>query len=273
MIISHFKPTETMNRIDGLFRIKRKNILSIYFTAGYPLKDSTTGIIQNLADAGADMIEIGIPFSDPLADGPVIQRSSERALKNGMSIKLLFSQLADIRKTIDIPLILMGYINPVLQFGIGNFCNRCAETGIDGVILPDLPPEIYTDSYSGIFDKYGLYNILLISPRSDSERIKMIDGISRGFVYMVSASSTTGVRGNRFSEDQKAYFRRVNEMNLSNPRLIGFGISDQESFDEACSFADGAIVGSSFIRMLGDEGVSSEGIRMFINKIRGGTNK
>jgi len=259
-----------MNRIDELFRIKRKNILSIYFTAGYPLKDSTAGIIQYLDDAGADMIEIGIPFSDPLADGPVIQRSSERALKNGMSIKLLFNQLADIRKITGIPLILMGYINPVLQFGIGNFCSRCAETGIDGVILPDLPPDIYADRYLGIFEKHGLYNIFLISPQSVSERIKMFDGISRGFIYMVSASSTTGIKG-RFSNDQKAYFRRVREMNLSNPLLIGFGISDKESFDEACRYASGAIVGSSFINMLGQQGADSAGIRRFVNEIRGDT--
>lgn len=257
-----------MNRIDTLFKTKNKNILSIYFTAGYPLIGSTVDIIRYLSHGGADMIEIGIPFSDPLADGPVIQRSSEKALKNGMNIKLLFSQLADIRKSVNIPLLMMGYINPVLKFGIDNFCNKCTETGIDGVIIPDLPPEIYADRYAELFEKNGLYNILLISPQSDPERIKMIDRISKGFIYMVSSSSTTGIRQG-FSEEQKAYFRRINEMNLTNPRLIGFGISGSGSFNEACMSAHGAIIGSSFIRMLGEKGLNRENIFNFINEIRG----
>lgn len=257
-----------MNRIDTLFTTKNKNILSIYFTAGYPLIGSTVDIIRYLSDGGADMIEIGIPFSDPLADGPVIQRSSEKALKNGINIKLLFNQLADIRKKVTIPLLLMGYINPVLKFGIDKFCGKCAETGIDGVIIPDLPPEIYSEQYAEVFEKNGLYNILLISPQSDPERIKMIDSISRGFIYMVSSSSTTGIKQG-FSEEQKAYFRRINEMNLSNPCLIGFGISDPVSFNEACKTANGAIIGSSFIRMLGERELNRENIVNFINKIRG----
>jgi tryptophan synthase alpha chain len=257
-----------MNRIDKLFQTKSKNVLSIYFTAGYPLINSTTRIIKYLSDAGADMIEIGVPFSDPLADGPVIQRSSEAALKNGMSINLLFNQLADIRKTITLPLLLMGYINPVLKFGMDNFCNKCAETGIDGVILPDLPPDIYADQYSGLFEKNGLYNILLISPQSEYERIKMIDRISRGFVYIVSSSSTTGIRRS-FSEEQISYFRRIREMKLHNPLMIGFGISDKESFDIVCREADGAIIGSAFIKMLHEKGANPEDIRRFINEIRG----
>ena len=256
-----------MNRIDKLFQKKRKDILSIYITAGYPLIDSTTEIIKYLSDSGVDMIEIGMPFSDPLADGPVIQGSSEQALKNGMSIKLLFDQLADIRKTITIPLLLMGYINPVLRFGMDNFCRKCAETGIDGVILPDLPPELYSEHYSGLFEEAGLYNILLISPQTDNERIRMIDRISRGFIYMVSSSSTTGIRRS-FSEEQIAYFRRIREMDLQNPLLIGFGISDKESFDIACREADGTIIGSAFIKMLHEKGSNFEDIRRFINEIR-----
>ncbi len=257
-----------MNRIDKLFQKKRKNILSIYITAGYPLIDSTTQIIKYLSDSGVDMIEIGMPFSDPLADGPVIQGSSGQALKNGMSINLLFDQLADIRKTITIPLLLMGYINPVLRFGIDNFSRKCADTGIDGVILPDLPPELYSEHYSGLFEGSGLYNILLISPQTDDERIRMIDSISRGFVYMVSSSSTTGLRKS-FSEEQIAYFRRIREMKLHNPLMIGFGISDKESFEIACREADGAIMGSAFIKMLHEKGANYEDIRKFINEIKG----
>lgn len=257
-----------MHRIDKLFQTKRKNILSIYFTAGYPITDSTTGIIKNLAMTGVDMIEIGMPFSDPLADGPMIQRSNEAALRNGMSISLLFKQLADIRNKVQIPLILMGYINPVLKFGIEEFCRKCNEVEIDGVILPDLPPETCLDLYPGLFEKYNLYNILLVSPQSDDGRIRMIDGISRGFVYMVSSSSTTGIKG-VFSEDQISYFRRIKEMNLANPRLIGFGISDASSFNEACRMAEGAIIGSAFIKMLSESGASYDNISKFVSKIKG----
>lgn len=261
-----------MNRIDLLFQTKKEDILSIYFTAGYPLIDSTCEIISNLVLAGVDMIEIGMPFSDPLADGPVIQRSNETALKNGMSIKLLFSQLADIRKTVNIPLLLMGYINPVLKFGIDNFCYNCASSGIDGVILPDLPPELYLKQYSGIFQKNGLHNIFLISPQTDDKRIEMIDSISRGFIYMVSSSSTTGTKTG-FSEDQISYFKRIKEMNLTNPRLIGFGISDAYSFNEACRMAKGVVIGSAFIKVLGEKGVDSKSIRQFIDSITEGKEK
>jgi tryptophan synthase alpha chain len=256
-----------MNRIDKLFQKKRKNILSIYITAGYPLIDSTTEIIKYLSDSGVDMIEIGMPFSDPLADGPVIQGSSEQALKNGMNMKLLFDQLADIRKTINIPLLLMGYINPVLRFGMQNFCRKCADTGIDGIILPDMTPELYSEHYSGLFEESELYNILLISPQTDNERIRMIDRISRGFVYIVSSSSTTGKRSS-FSEEQIAYFSRIMEMKLHNPLMIGFGISDKESFDIACREASGAIIGSAFIKMLHEKGADPEVIRRFINEGR-----
>ena len=205
-----------MNRIDKLFNDKKKNILSVYFTAGYPHLDSTTVIIKALAEAGADMIEIGMPFSDPIADGPIIQHSNEKALQNGMSLKMLFNQLSKIRDEVKIPLLLMGYLNPVLQFGIANFCRYCKETGIDGVILPDLPPLVYSEQYLPFFEKSELCNILLITPQSDNERIRTIDKISHGFIYMVSSSSVTGIKGN-FSDEQISYFKRVSEMDLKNP--------------------------------------------------------
>lgn len=258
-----------MNRIDALFNSKKKNILSIYFTAGYPEVDSAPEIIKEIAGAGADMIEIGIPFSDPLADGPVIQKSSYTALQNGMNISLLFRQLSEIRKEIDIPLILMSYLNPVLKFGMAGFCRKCREVGIDGTILPDLPPEIYRENYQGLFEKNNLDNILLISPQTTEVRLRMIDRISTGFIYMVSSSSTTGIRTG-FSADQILYFKRINDMGLTLPRLIGFGISDSSSYKEACKMANGAIIGSAFIKMLGDKGAGRGSIRHFINEIRGG---
>ena len=257
-----------MNRIEALFEKKNKNILSIYFTAGFPGLESAPGIISAITSGGGDMIEIGIPFSDPLADGPVIQESSATALRNGMNIRLLFEQLADIRKITSLPLILMGYLNPVLKMGVGEFCRRCSETEIDGVIIPDLPPEIYQTRFKPLFKKYGLDNILLISPESDNERIRWIDAAGSGFVYMVSSSSTTGIRAG-FSEYQLSYFKRINKMNLSKPRLIGFGISDSRSFNEACKYANGAIIGSAFIRKLKEKGAGEDTIRQFITDIRG----
>jgi tryptophan synthase alpha chain len=256
-----------MNRIDKLFKEKKTNILSVYFTAGYPNLDSTTVIIKALENAGADMIEIGMPFSDPMADGPVIQHSNEQALKNGMSLKLLFSQLSGIRKEVKIPLLLMGYLNPVIQFGIANFCAECSSVGIDGVILPDLPPQNFVEEYFSIFDKYDLYNILLISPQSSAERIYTIDKISRGFIYMVSSSSVTGTK-NDFSEEQVAYFKRVQNMNLDNPCLIGFGISNRETYNKAGKYARGAIIGSAFVKSLGKDDKVIENIGRFIRKIR-----
>jgi len=257
-----------MNRIDKLFREKKGTILSVYFTAGYPRLDSTAGIIGALTEAGADMIEIGMPFSDPVADGPVIQHSSEKALRNGMNLKLLFDQLSEIRHEVKIPLLLMGYLNPVMQFGVENFCRECTRTGIDGVILPDLPPIVYKEEYFSIFNMYNLYNIMLISPQSSVERITAIDKISRGFVYMVSSSSVTGSKGN-FSDDQISYFKRVNEMKLRNPVLIGFGISNHETFINAGKFARGGIIGSAFVNILEQDGNDFENINQFIKEIRG----
>jgi tryptophan synthase alpha chain len=255
-----------MNRIDKLFKEKTSDILSVYFTAGYPELDSTIRIIKALEDASVDMIEIGIPFSDPMADGPVIQRSNEKALQNGMNLKLLFSQLDRIRDDVKIPLILMGYLNPVMQFGIDNFCRQCMNIGIDGIILPDLPPEVYTEEYLSIFNKYGLYNILLISPQSSAERISAIDKVSRGFIYMVSSSSVTGSKG-EFSDDQMSYFKRVSEMKLNNPCLIGFGISNHETFINAGKYARGGIIGSAFVKALGNPGKRNENINKFIKDI------
>lgn len=255
-----------MNRIDNLFREKTTNILSVYFTAGYPRLDSTTGIIRSLADSGVDMIEIGMPFSDPLADGPVIQQSNQKALRNGMNLRLLFRQLCNIRDEVKIPLLLMGYLNPVMQFGIENFCKKCEDIGIDGVIIPDLPPLVYNREYSKILNKYNLYNILLISPQSSEERISDIDKISKGFIYMLSSSSVTGSRG-EFSADQISYFKRVSEMKLMNPCLIGFGISDHNTFMNAARFARGGIIGSAFVRVLDMEGDSKETIDKFVRGI------
>lgn len=257
-----------MNRIDKLFKEKQSNILSVYFTAGYPLLDSTAGIIRALATAGTDMVEIGMPFSDPMADGPVIQRSNEKALQNGMTLNLLFKQLHNIRNEVGIPLLLMGYLNPVIQFGVENFCRQCAQTGIDGVILPDLPPVVYNEEFLPVFEKYNLFNILLISPQSDDDRIRAIDKISRGFIYMVSSSSVTGVKGD-FSDFQLSYFKRVRDMKLNNPGLIGFGISDHKTFISTCKYARGGIIGSAFVKILGREGKLSDNIGQFVKEIRG----
>jgi tryptophan synthase alpha chain len=255
-----------MNRINRLFQDKSGNILSIYFTAGYPMLESTAGMIKALDRAGADMIEIGIPFSDPMADGPVIQKSSDKALKNGMSLSILFQQLRDIRKDVSVPLLMMGYLNPVMQFGLDNFCRKCTETGIDGVILPDLPLDLYLEEYKETLKKHDLHCIFLISPQTDNERISLIDKESSGFIYMVSSSSTTGTRDG-FSEEQLGYFKRINDLNLKNPRLIGFGISSREAFSVACKYAKGAIIGSAFIKMLDSKGDSEKNISDFVKYI------
>jgi tryptophan synthase alpha chain len=256
-----------MNRIDKLFSEKKTSILSIYFTAGYPHLDSTAGIIRTLAEAGVDMIEIGIPFSDPMADGPVIQHSNQVALQNGMNLKLLFNQLSDIRKEVKIPLLLMGYLNPVMQFSIERFCAECNRTGIDGVILPDLPPQVYSEEYMSFFVKYDLYNILLISPQSSDERISLLDKMSRGFIYMVSSSSVTGTK-NRFTDEQVTYFRRVGSMKLKNPSLIGFGISNNETLREAGKYSRGGIIGSGFVKILEKEGDTAENIIQYITELK-----
>lgn len=257
-----------MNRIDQLFEAKQERILNVYFTAGYPKLGDTAGIMECLEKSGADLIEVGIPFSDPIADGPTIQESNGIALDNGMTVKLLLEQLEDIRKTVSIPIVLMGYINPIVQYGIEAFCEKCAEVGVDGLILPDLPMFEYTATYKSVFDKYGLYNIFLITPQTAEHRIREIDENSNGFIYMVSSASTTGARSS-ISTDQSAYFERVKGMNLKNPTLIGFGISNAETFDKACTNANGAIIGSAFIKALGQNGDLNKNIEEFIHSIKG----
>ena len=241
------------NRITALFKRKDENILSIYFTAGYPELNDTLEIIIQLEKSGADLVEIGMPFSDPVADGRVIQQSSETALKNGMTVHLLFDQLKEIRKKVSIPLILMGYLNPVLQYGIEDFCKKCKEIGIDGTIIPDLPLEIYETEYKEIFEQNSLSNIFLVTPQTSDERIRKIDVLSTGFIYLVSSSSTTGVKG-AVNEEQLSYFERIRAMNLGSRRLIGFGIYDKSSFEKASGYANGAIIGSAFVKALEGEG-------------------
>jgi tryptophan synthase alpha chain len=241
-----------MNRIDQLFQQKKENILSVYFTAGYPQLDDTIRVMQALEKEGVEMLEIGVPFSDPMADGPVIQASGTQALLNGMSVKTLFSQLEDVRTTVTIPLILMGYLNPILQFGFEAYCQRAASCGIDGLIIPDLPFAEYLENYKPIADRHGLHMIMLITPETSEERIRMIDDHTSGFIYMVSSASVTGARKS-FGEQNLEYFRKVNTMGLKNPRLIGFGISNRETFEAACEAAAGAIIGSRFISLLESE--------------------
>lgn len=253
------------NRITKLFTTKDKEILSIYFTAGYPDLNDTETIISELEKHGADLIEVGMPFSDPVADGVVIQQSSEIALDNGMTIHLLFEQLKEIRKHVSVPLILMGYLNPVMQFGIENFCKRCSEIGIDGTIIPDLPLEVYESEYKTIFEAYSVSNIFLITPQTSDERIRKIDGLSSGFIYMVSSSSTTGAK-DAVDQEQLAYFERVSKMELRSKRLIGFGISDKHTFQRACSYSNGAIIGSAFITAITGEGRIEGKVRQFMKK-------
>ena len=255
------------NRIDHLFQTKRNNILSIYFTVGFPNLNDTAEIICELEKNGVDLIEIGIPFSDPSADGPTIQKSNQQALKNGMSLKILFEQLKDIRKSVKIPLILMGYFNPVMQFGVENFCKKCSETGIDGVILPDLPPDEFEEHYKHFFTENNLHNVLLITPQTTEARIRIIDRTGSGFIYMVSAASTTG-DGKKVEDFHKDYFERIQQMNLSNPHLIGFGISDRGTFENACKYARGAIIGSAFVKALQNGAGLKENIARFIGSIR-----
>lgn len=253
-----------MNRIIGKMASEGK-LLSIYFTAGYPALNDTAKIIQDLEKNGVDMIEIGLPFSDPLADGPTIQASSTAALKNGMTTKILFEQLKDIREFVSIPLIIMGYFNPMLQYGVEDFCKKCQEIGIDGLIIPDLPVDVYHEEYQETFEKYGLINVFLITPQTSEERIRFIDNVSKGFIYMVSSASVTG-SGKGFGNVQTDYFKRISDMQLSNPQIVGFGIKDAETFDQATKTAKGAIIGSGFIKHLTEQGGDS--IANFVQSIR-----
>lgn len=256
-----------MNRINALFQNKKKDILSIYFTAGHPTPDSVVNIITELENQGVDLIEIGMPFSDPMADGPVIQKSSQTALQNGMTLKKLISDLESIRTQCKIPLILMGYLNTVLQYGVENFCKSISEIGIDGVILPDMPLEIYEEEYQHIFEKYKVIPIFLISPNTTEERIRKTEQFSKGFIYAVSSASTTGSKQG-FSDENEAYFKRIHDMKLSAPVLIGFGISNKKTFNQVCKYQAGGIIGSAFVNSMEGKLNPEKEIAGFIQKLR-----
>jgi tryptophan synthase alpha chain len=238
-----------MNRLERLFTDKPEGILNIYFTAGFPKLNDTLTVLETIQEAGADIAEIGIPFSDPVADGETIQKANTRALDNGMTVELLFNQLNGMRDKITIPVILMGDINPIIQFGVEEFCRKCQEVGVDGLILPNLPMNEYLLEFKPLFEKYGLLNIFLITPQTSEERIRRIDENSSGFIYMVSSASTTGSTTG-ITDDMRLYFDRVDKMKLRNPRLIGFGIKDKETFAEASMHSNGAIIGSAFVRAI-----------------------
>ena len=243
-----------MNKINQLFaNSKDKKLLSLYFCAGAPTLDSTADTILTMQDRGISMIEVGIPFSDPMADGPVIQEAATTALKNGMSLRLLFEQLKAIKEQVTIPLVLMGYLNPIMQYGIEAFCQSCVESGVSGVIIPDLPFDDYLESIKPAADKYDLRIIMLITPETSEERIRFIDEHTDGFIYMVSSAATTGAQQS-FDEQKQAYFRRINAMNLRNPRMIGFGISNKQTLESAQQNAAGAIIGSKFVQLLQTHG-------------------
>lgn len=241
-----------MNRINQLFSSNPKDLLSIYFCAGNPTLNSTADVIRTLEKHGVSMIEIGIPFSDPMADGVVIQNAATRALRNGMSLRVLFEQLQDIRRDVKIPLVLMGYLNPIMQFGFERFCQNCVECGIDGVIIPDLPFRDYLEQYRDIAEQYNVKVIMLITPETSEERVREIDAHTDGFIYMVSSAATTGAQQS-FDEQKRAYFKKIEEMQLRNPLMIGFGISNKATFDAACKHASGAIIGSRFVTLLEEE--------------------
>jgi tryptophan synthase alpha chain len=256
-----------MNRITHLFNTKKHGILSVYFTAGYPSPNDTAIILKALAAKGIDMVEVGIPFSDPIADGPVIQEASTHSLRQGMTLRLLFEQLQDIRRNVSIPILLMGYLNPIMQFGFESFCRQCSGTGIDGLIIPDLPLADYIKDYQPIAERYNLKMILLITPETSEERIRLIDAHTDGFIYMVSSAATTGSQKS-FDEQKQAYFRRINAMHLRNPRLVGFGISNKATYDAATAHSSGAIIGSRFIQLLTGEPSIEQAIDRLLNDLQ-----
>lgn len=256
-----------MNRINHLFSSKEKDLLSIYFCAGHPTLEGTAVVIKTLQDNGVKMVEIGIPFSDPMADGVVIQNAATQALRNGMSLKVLFEQLKDIRKTVTIPLVLMGYLNPIMQFGFEHFCKQCTECGVDGMIIPDLPFKDYQEHYRIIAERYNLRIIMLITPETSEERVREIDEHTDGFIYMVSSASTTGAQQD-FDVQKRNYFKRIEEMKLRNPRMVGFGISNKATFKAACEHASGAIIGSRFVTLLEEEKDPQQAITSLLNGLK-----
>lgn len=256
-----------MNRLTSLFTNSDKKILSVYFTAGYPKLNDTLPILQSLQKHGVDLAEIGIPFSDPMADGPVIQHSADVALKNGMTLRLLFEQLRVARPALSMPLILMGYLNPILQYGWQKFCRDCQSTGIDGVIIPDLPFSDYLANYRETALHHGLKMIMLITPETSEERVRLIDKHTEGFIYLVSSASTTGAQ-QAFDEGKKAYFKRVASMNLRNPLLVGFGISNRATWEAATSDTNGAIIGSKFIHLLGEKSTHDAAVSSLLDELK-----
>jgi tryptophan synthase alpha chain len=257
-----------MNRIDRLFQEKQSGILSIFMTAGYPLLEDTVPLLQALQAHGADMVEVGIPFSDPLADGPVIQKSSQAALENGMTLNMLFNQLESVRAEVHMPLLLMGYLNPIFRMGMERFLDNCQRVGIDGVIIPDLPPDEFEEAYLEMYAERGIHNVMLVTPHTSGERINKIARLSGGFVYLVAEASTTGTR-DAVGQHQVAYFDRIREMQLPLPGLIGFGISNRATFRKACGHASGAIIGSAFIKALESEGSLESKVKQFLETVRG----
>jgi tryptophan synthase alpha chain len=254
-----------MNRLEELFARKKQNVLNVFCTAGFPQLNSTLEVMKALQDNGADIIELGMPYSDPLADGPVIQASNTTALQNGMTMQLLFEQLRDFRKEIYVPVILMGNINPVLQFGFENFCKQCASLPVDGIILPDLPEYEFENEYGAIIKRYGLDFIFLVTPETSEERIKKLDSLSTGFLYVVSYSSTTGNKKD-FSEVEK-YLQRLKRMQLKNPLIVGFGIKDKSSFQSACKYANGAVIGTAYVKAIEHAEDIQETTKAFLSSI------
>lgn len=256
-----------MNRLRKLLETKKNNLLAVYFTAGYPKLDSTVETIDALCNHGVDIIELGIPFSDPMADGPVIQESGSKALANGMSLNLLLEQSSKARKLHpETPFVAMGYLNPIMQMGTEKFFKRASESGIDAIIIPDLPFAVYMDEYKSLSEEYGVDVIMLITPETSDERIHLIDNNCEGFIYMVSAASTTGARDS-FSESQIEYFKRIDSLNLRHPKLIGFGISNKTTYEEACRYANGAIIGSQFIKCLSEDPTAADAVESLLRRI------
>lgn len=259
--------TATANRLNQVFDTKKDNLLSIYFTAGYPELNATVAIAEALEKAGADFLEIGFPYSDPVADGPTIQYSSQKALDNGMTLNLLFDQLQELRSRVTIPVLLMGYVNPVVQYGVERFCAKAEEVGVDGIIVPDLPMYEYELLYKQVFARHNLSNIFLVTPQTSEQRIRKIDELSNSFIYLLSSSSITG-KNLEVSDTVESYFKRIKDLQLKHPTMIGFGISGHAAYHKACAYANGAIVGSAFVKLLSEENYL-ERIPGFIAEIRG----